>query len=343
MPPRHVFLRSLRGTLPQLPRQLSKTPYRCLAPFSSSDTPQPVSHTEESKMDAPIITSPPQPISITPNFLREPKLSKKVRSLMRLVPHHLTIIHSGYGRLKTGFLASSFNVVTLKPEPYVSFNIRVPSTSYSRIARCGVFYASLLNSATTADIFSQASSASEEDKKKLAIKDVLDNEDALKGGVWWMCCQVLPHLSSSVGDHKIVVGKVLQAGTYPTRVKENILLYLNRTYMQFPHSEADIPDLASQPPPPLQDFKKQVPHNLTSSPSPPEHLKQVKQPRYVSKHLQLEGEDADPDQKQEPRFFYTGADPEFHVDPENNDGRPVARRGGRGRGNGEFTAASVDT
>jgi len=80
----------------------------------------------------------------------------QVRKLMRRVPHPVAIITSTdpYSPAKTAFrgmTVSSFNTVTLCPNPIVSFNVKVPSETYNAIRSSCRFLVHLLapNQTTT--------------------------------------------------------------------------------------------------------------------------------------------------------------------------------------------------
>lgn len=154
---------------------------------------------------------------------------------MRLTPHPLTTIVSYAKKAHApkvaiskpcALLVSSFNTITLGPVPYVSFNIRIPSTTYSAILESDIFLASGVNSAKVAHAFVKNPHSSgktqgwedtlEEEVKGEGNGKVNENEKGKlkEGGVWWMQCQLIEKKCVHVGDHVIVVAKVLKAGTY---------------------------------------------------------------------------------------------------------------------------------
>ena len=100
----------------------------------------------------------------------EPPVSHQVRNLMRSVPHPVAIITStsiytassstiatsGSSRAPTldlfkGATVSSFNTVTLTPDPVVSFNITRKSSTFAAIQLSGVFMVHLMASAAVLD------------------------------------------------------------------------------------------------------------------------------------------------------------------------------------------------
>lgn len=143
---------------------------------------------------------------------------------MRLVPHHLTAIVSidPSSPLPSGLLVSSFNTVTLSPIPMVSFNIKLPSSTYTAIRASRSFTASAINSAPTARMLVDG-----------RPDHVVATSGRLKmgaGGVWWMRCTWVPEKSMEVGDHMIVVGEVMETGKYGEGGEGRVVVYLNGGY-----------------------------------------------------------------------------------------------------------------
>ncbi|BDD61226.1 hypothetical protein MAP00_006292 [Monascus purpureus] len=78
-----------------------------------------------------------------------PSLSDQVRLLMRQVPYPVAIItatdpHAHPERAFRGMTVSSFNTVSLNPDPVVSFNVRRPSETLNAILSSGRFLVHLL-------------------------------------------------------------------------------------------------------------------------------------------------------------------------------------------------------
>ena len=145
------------------------------------------------------------------------RLSNKFKSLMRSVPHALTIISSipKDGAPAKGLLVSSFNSVTVSPVPYVSFNIKLPSSTLDAIGASGCFTASVIDDPYTADVFARITR-----KDEKLWETMLEPDGKLKegcGGLVWMKCVWQPRRRIDVGDHAIVVGEVIDAGKYPAR------------------------------------------------------------------------------------------------------------------------------
>ncbi|KIW10325.1 hypothetical protein PV08_11287 [Exophiala spinifera] len=80
-------------------------------------------------------------------------LSHQVRELMRLVGHPVTVITAtdtslspkGHPKSWRGATVSSFNTVTLEPEPIVSFNIKKNSSTFQAIEHSGHFAAHFMS------------------------------------------------------------------------------------------------------------------------------------------------------------------------------------------------------
>ena len=163
---------------------------------------------------------------------------------MRPVPHALTVITSFQPGKDPknepeprGLLVSSFNTVTLSPRPYVTFNIKLPSSTWDAIKASGHFTASGIDNSATATAFTigQANSGDRAIKGGWA-RDWINKDGRLrdhKVAYWWMQCRCTTTQSLLVEDHLIAVGEVLEAGEYlngRTRILENPLLYANGGY-----------------------------------------------------------------------------------------------------------------
>lgn len=138
---------------------------------------------------------------------------------MRNVPHPLAVIASSptqeqpsiSDQTPEAMLVSSFNSVTASPTPYISFNVKMPSSTMTAIQSSKRFTASVINSSHTADVFAQVIK-----KDKIAWEVLLQADGKLRpghGGVIWMECEYTGH--TNVGDHRIIIGKVLEAEVYP--------------------------------------------------------------------------------------------------------------------------------
>ncbi|KAL9607115.1 MAG: hypothetical protein Q9167_007941 [Letrouitia subvulpina] len=161
---------------------------------------------------------------------KEPNsLTNSVRTLMRQVPHPLTVIIAQHPHQPTpsGLLVSSFNTVTLAPTPYVSFNLKLPSSTFAAIKASGSFTASAINSARLARAFLNNGSVDPNVENGTLVKRG-------RGGVWWMRCVWAREKSTRVGDHLVVIGEVVQAGTYGAegshRADERRMVYMDGRY-----------------------------------------------------------------------------------------------------------------
>lgn len=116
-----------------------------------------------------------------------------------------------------GLLVSSFNTVTLTPKPYVSFNIRLPSSTYFAIEASKEFTASGLKDAQVAHAFVKRKATVGDLNGDNIWRGLAGGDGRLKegmGGTWWMRCRVLEEKCVEVGDHMVVVGKVVESGGY---------------------------------------------------------------------------------------------------------------------------------
>ncbi|KAL9103562.1 MAG: hypothetical protein Q9163_001400 [Psora crenata] len=160
------------------------------------------------------------------------RLSDKVRHFMRAVPHALTVISSvprEEGSQPKGLLISSFNSVAVSPIPYVSFNIKVPSSTFDAIQSSKNFMASIVDDRATAHAF--AKMATDENNQ---WQTMLEPDGKLKnghGGMVWMSCKWIEGKKLEVADHAIVVGEVLEAGKYEDRdLAESALVHWQGQY-----------------------------------------------------------------------------------------------------------------
>lgn len=192
--------------------------------------------------------------------VKEPKYTKdwddlplpeQVRNLMRPVPHALTVITSFQPGTSPedepeprGLLVSSFNTITLSPRPYVSFNIKVPSSTWDAIKASGHFTASGIDNSTAAAAFAKGEADSGDRATKGGwMRDWITKDGTLRDywtAYWWMRCRCKIAESRPVGDHLIVVGEVLQAGEYGygrTRMLNHPLLYMNGRYLRLKRPE----------------------------------------------------------------------------------------------------------
>ena len=117
----------------------------------------------------------------------------------------------------TGLLVSSFNTVTLTPKPYVSFNIQIPSSTYWAIKASNEFIASGLKDARVADAFVKRRPTRGDFYGDNVWRGLAEIDGRLKegmGGTWWMRCRLLEDKCVQVGDHVVVVAKVVESGGY---------------------------------------------------------------------------------------------------------------------------------
>lgn len=151
--------------------------------------------------------------AVTPD---RPPLAEQFRSLMRLTPSSVVIVFAEYHREDEpekevfGLLVASFTTVSLNPEPYVSFNIKRPSKTYNQILQTKCFTILAPENAMLAAAFAIPGN------KSSILRQVLDKTSGeprpLFGVLWWAKCELLAEKSVDVGDHTIVVGRVVKVG-----------------------------------------------------------------------------------------------------------------------------------
>ena len=123
---------------------------------------------------------------------------------MRKIPHPLMVVtaESSHGK-KSGLLISSFNTVTLTPEPIVSFNMKLPSSTYEAISSSNHFQVSAICDHLHAS--------------KFAVGQMNQNHEASRNTdpsaqhrLFAFRCEWLREKSVEVGDHVIMVGRILE-------------------------------------------------------------------------------------------------------------------------------------
>ena len=170
------------------------------------------------------------------------QLSDSVKRLMRHVPHPVAVITStdlsaspdGGPEGWRGATVSSFNTVTLYPDPVVSFNIREISSTYDAIRNSGIFNIHLMSETSEAmDIASKfaggnASAPFHDDEGELERYARLTNptQTASSGRLppilqSWneaghlvvplrLQCHFMEDKTVQIGDHVVLFGKVAQ-------------------------------------------------------------------------------------------------------------------------------------
>jgi len=152
---------------------------------------------------------------------------------MRSIPHPITIILStslSSPDTPAGLLVSSFNTITLHPTPYVSFNIKLPSSTYSAISSSGTFTASAIWDFTVAKAFVDG------EWERYVGKNGKLKMGLAGGSVWWMRCAWERDKNVEVGDHVLVVGRVLEAVEYTGEKKFLGGVYVNGQYRRVRNS-----------------------------------------------------------------------------------------------------------
>ena len=150
---------------------------------------------------------------------------------MRRVPHPLMVITTTTNKGDSaGLLVSSFNTVTLRPKPLVSFNIRLPSSTYDAISSSGSFTATAIWSTETADAYIKRMHAGSLQYQGLDSQSQ-GPASVLSGGLFKFDCEWLREKSTEVGDHVIMVGRVLRHQSGPAmNESKSPLVYVNGRY-----------------------------------------------------------------------------------------------------------------
>ena len=255
MTSRHVIISTLRLRRPSSVFLLSRAFHISRSLSSSEASTDQVAGTRknllsEAPKDTVRLDAKICPVKESRDTKDEDDLSKRVREYMRSVPHALTVITSfqpgkdpGDAPEPRGLLVSSFNTVTLSPRPYVSFNIKLPSSTWDAIKASGHFTASGIDDSATATAFTKGQADSGDIATKGGwARDWISKDGRLRDdsvAYWWMQCRCTANQSLLVGDHLIAVGEVLQVGEYRNgrdRLLERPLLYANGAYCRLKRS-----------------------------------------------------------------------------------------------------------
>lgn len=152
---------------------------------------------------------------------------------MREIPHPIFVVAPFPLQLKgpSGLLVSSFNTVTLNPTPYVSFNIKTPSSNYSAIHDSGQFLVYPIFDSSTYHLY--AGRKNDDVIEEMCKRQIL----ALRKSPWYLRCKLLRNLSVVVSDHKIVVGKVVSINSQAALPAYHASFHWRQNYRQFWPSE----------------------------------------------------------------------------------------------------------
>ncbi|KAJ9633002.1 uncharacterized protein PV06_02649 [Exophiala oligosperma] len=200
--------------------------------------------TSDSQVDE-IVKPPPPTSGQVGSAPSNDLLSKQVRALMRHVAHPVTVITAtdisfspkGDPRSWKGATVSSFNTVTLDPDPIVSFNIKKISSTFQAIENSGHFAAHFMSglqplSVRIAIKFSRGNHASpfHNVDGKLNEHAIKHNAHTLTGKPpvlhhdsrvvpLRLACEYMPSKLVHIGDHVVVFGRVTSVD-YPTEMPE---------------------------------------------------------------------------------------------------------------------------
>ena len=181
---------------------------------------------------------------VAPNFEPEKtpedaplNLSQNVREKMRPVAHSIAVVtvpSEGAQETKTettplpeGLLISSFNTVSLEPDPIVSFNIKVPSRTYDAIARSEKFDVSPLWNLHTAIAFAPDKGKA----KKKQSQPFPSAQELARSRLFGLRCEWLKEKSVEIGDHVVMLGKIIGVlDPVDSRKSLRSLVYANGYY-----------------------------------------------------------------------------------------------------------------
>ena len=133
--------------------------------------------------------------------------------LMRFMPHGLVVVFAG-GEL--GMLVSSFTSVAVSPRPYISFNVKLPSSTYERIRKSKMFAVVSVRNAMFADAFTKHS-----EDRNILFENLMSQETK---------SSIHPTRHRLVEDHVIVVGKVIDLGSCNKADERRPLVYFDGRY-----------------------------------------------------------------------------------------------------------------
>lgn len=124
-----------------------------------------------------------------------------------------------------GMTVSSFNTVSLQPQPLISFNVRLPSATYDALVRSQSFLAHILSSspdgALIADTFAKGNNGTSQAFERLARNKSSGVKIFAGRQMQWapllsgngvlrvLRCVALPGKEIVVGDHVVLVGEVV--------------------------------------------------------------------------------------------------------------------------------------
>jgi len=171
--------------------------------------------------------------AVTPD---RPALAEEFRSLMRLTPSSVVIVFAEYHHQDEpdkevfGMLVASFAPVSLDPEPCVSFNIKRPSRTYNQILQTVTFTILAPENAMLAAAFARPGNKNSILRQALRKKSGVPKRNS--GVLWWAQCELLAEKSVDVGDHTIVVGRVVKVGTTGVPGRGHVIIYSDGQYRQ---------------------------------------------------------------------------------------------------------------
>ncbi|CAO5235646.1 flavin reductase family protein [Frankia sp. AgKG'84/4] len=150
------------------------------------------------------------------------------RTVFRGHPAGVAIITADAGAGPVGFTATSLSSLSAEP-PMVVFAISASASAWPHLRTAGTFVVNLLSSAQ-ADVARRfARSGIDRFAAPTRWSTLATGEPLLEGGRAWLRCAARPPIEA--GDHYLVVGLVLDAGTDPGAAP---LIYHDREFHVLP-------------------------------------------------------------------------------------------------------------
>lgn len=214
-----------------------------------------------------------EPEKKTPSLRREAReaasVSDEIKTTFRLLTHPVVVITSQTARSEgedkrvgaRAVTVSSFNTVSLQPQPVISFNLKRPSRTWDAICASSELRVHILDAssrgAALAHVFTQPLEKPEDGFRRLGrirasvfyFDDLTPPQISLQGTVLAQIrAHILPEKCQVVGDHVVVVARAVEC-TADTRVSQDetavsALAYSNRNYRG--HAEAIQPTQIQQ-------------------------------------------------------------------------------------------------
>ncbi|KAF2815144.1 uncharacterized protein BDZ99DRAFT_435320, partial [Mytilinidion resinicola] len=176
----------------------------------------------------------------------EPADPSRLRSLMRQVPHSVVVITANfwdaiqYKIISQGMTVSSFNTVQMEPKPMISFNVRLPSKTYTAITKPNTenqFKVHILKNdsdgARIADSFTRGNDQHPFDlleEAGVSVEHASGNIPEInhESVIAVLSCSLLPSKQIKLDNHLVLVAEV--KSIRQRDVDQMGLIYVNRAY-----------------------------------------------------------------------------------------------------------------